>query len=233
MRTGEMARAGETPHAAYYGSIDSTPLWLILLGDARLTGDDIARAAGPNALAALGWIDDSGDLDGDGFVEYRRRSKLGLLNQGWKDSGDAIRHLDGRPAEGPIALAEVQGYVYAARRSMARLARHRGETELAARLDTAADALQARFDAAFWLPDARFYAMALDGEKRPVASIASIPARLCGAGSCRTAATRSWPSGCWNLTCFPAGASARSRPVRRATTRWATTPARSGRMTMR
>ena len=119
------------------------------------------------------WIDNSGDLDGDGFVEYRRRSKLGLLNQGWKDSGDAIRHTDGKPADGPIALAEVQGYVYAAKRAMARLARHRGEMELAARLDTAADVLRDRFDDAFWMPKARFYAMALDGEKRQVGSIGS------------------------------------------------------------
>jgi glycogen debranching enzyme len=175
MRTGEMARTGETPLDAYYGSIDSTPLWLILLGEVHAwTGDDaLVDRLWPNALAALAWIDESGDLDGDGFIEYERRSRLGLLNQGWKDSGDAIRHEDGRPAEGPIALAEVQGYVYAARRSMARLARHRRETDLAAGLDAAADALQARFDAAFWLPDARFYAMALDGQKRPVASIGS------------------------------------------------------------
>ncbi len=175
MRGGEMARCGETPHDAYYGSIDATPLWLILLGQTHAwTGDDaLLERLWPNALAALRWIDEWGDLDGDGFVEYSRRSRRGLLNQGWKDSGDAIRHADGRPAEGPIALVEVQGYVYAARRAMARLARHRGETELAIRLDSAADDLQARFDAAFWLPEAGFYAMALDGRKRPVASLGS------------------------------------------------------------
>ena len=175
MRTGEMAKAGETPHDAYYGSIDSTPLWLILLGATHAwTGDDaLLERLWPNALAALAWIDELGDLDGDGFVEYRRRSRLGLLNQGWKDSGDAIRHTDGLPAQGPIALAEVQGYVYSAKRSMARLARHRGEMELAAKLDAAADELRVRFDAAFWMPEARFYAMALDGEKRPVESIGS------------------------------------------------------------
>jgi len=175
LRSGEMARAGETPHDAYYGSIDSTPLWLILLGETHAwTGDDaLLDRLWPNALAALAWIDESGDLDGDGFIEYRRRSRLGLLNQGWKDSGDAIRHTDGRPGEGPIALVEVQGYVYAARRSMARLARHRGETDLAARLETAADALRANFDAAFWVEDAGFYAMALDGEKHQVACIGS------------------------------------------------------------
>ncbi|MFI5293237.1 MAG: amylo-alpha-1,6-glucosidase, partial [Candidatus Limnocylindrales bacterium] len=159
----------------YYGSIDATPLWLILLGQTHAwTGDDaLLERLWPNALAALRWVDDWGDLDGDGFVEYRRRSRRGLLNQGWKDSGDAIRHADGRLAEGPIALVEVQGYVYAARRAMARLARHRGEPDLATRQDAAADELRARFESAFWLPDLAFYAMALDGEKHPVASIGS------------------------------------------------------------
>ena len=170
-----MALAGETPHDAYYGSVDSTPLWLILLGETYAwTGDDaLLERLWPNALAALDWIERSGDLDGDGFVEYERRSRLGLLNQGWKDSGDSIRHADGRPAEGPIALAEVQGYAYAARRAMARLARHRGETELAARLEVDAETLMTRFDEAFWMPEARFYAIALDGEKRQVGCIAS------------------------------------------------------------
>ncbi|HEV8403250.1 MAG TPA: glycogen debranching N-terminal domain-containing protein [Candidatus Limnocylindrales bacterium] len=184
LRTGEMARAGETPHDAYYGSIDSTPLWLILLAETHAwTGDDaMLERLWPNALAALGWIEDSGDLDGDGFIEYQRRSKLGLLNQGWKDSGDSVRHLDGRPAVGPIALAEVQGYVFAAYRSMARLARHRRDLPLAERLDVAAGKLQARFEEAFWLPDVGFYAMALDGEKRPVASITSNPGQALWSG---------------------------------------------------
>ena len=175
LRTGEMARAGETPHSRYYGSIDSTPLWLILLGETHAwTGDDaLVDRLWPHALAAVAWIETSGDLDGDGFIEYQRRSPLGLRNQGWKDSGDAIRHTDGRLAEGPIALAEVQGYAYAARRAMARLARHRGDDQLAARLDTAADDLRLRFDAAFWLPTTGFYAMALDGDKKPVATIGS------------------------------------------------------------
>jgi glycogen debranching enzyme len=179
-----MARAGETPHAGYYGSVDSTPLWLILLAETfAWTGDEeLLERLWSNALAALGWIDDSGDLDGDGFIEYQRRSKRGLLNQGWKDSGDSIRNLDGTVAEGPIALAEVQGYVYAARRGMARLARHRGERELAVRLDAAAEALQAKFDDAFWLPDSRFYAIALDGAKRPVASITSNPGQALWTG---------------------------------------------------
>ncbi|MFL5675092.1 MAG: glycogen debranching N-terminal domain-containing protein [Chloroflexota bacterium] len=175
LRTGEMARAGETPHSPYYGSVDSTPLWLILLGEVHAwTGDDaLVDKLWPHALAALEWIDRSGDLDGDGFVEYERRSRLGLRNQGWKDSGDAIRHTDGSTCDGPIALAEVQGYVYAARRAMARLARHRGDDPLATRLDAEADQLRDRFDAAFWLDDVGFYAMALDGAKRPAATIGS------------------------------------------------------------
>ena len=175
LRTGEMARAGETPHSPYYGSVDSTPLWLILLGEVHAwTGDDaLVDRLWPHALAALDWIDRSADLDGDGFVEYERRSRLGLRNQGWKDSGDAIRHTDGVPCDGPIALAEVQGYVYAARRAMARLARHRGDVPLATRLDADADQLRERFDAAFWLADVGFYAMALDGAKRPAATIGS------------------------------------------------------------
>jgi glycogen debranching enzyme len=175
LRTGEMAMAGEIPNDAYYGSVDSTPLWLILLGETHAwTGDDaLLERLWPNALAALDWIETWGDLDGDGFVEYKRRSRLGLINQGWKDSIDSMRHTDGRLAEGSIALAEVQGYAYAARRAMARLALHRGETELAARLETDAHTLMVRFDEAFWMPDARFYALALDGEKRQVGSIAS------------------------------------------------------------
>ena len=175
LRTGEMAGAGETPHDPYYGSVDSTPLWLILLAETHAwTGDDeLVDRLWPNALAANDWIDASGDLDGDGFIEYRRRSPRGLLNQGWKDSGDAIRHPDGSIAEGPIALAEVQGYVYAARRGLARLARRRGDWEFADRLERAAAQLQADFDKAFWVPELGFYAMALDGDKRQVATLGS------------------------------------------------------------
>jgi glycogen debranching enzyme len=184
LRNGEMARAGETPHAAYFGSVDSTPLWLILLGETHAwTGDDaLVERLWPNALAALEWIDRYGDLDGDGFIEYQRRSGGGLANQGWKDSGDAIRHIDGSLAVGPIALAEVQGYVYAARKSMARLARRRGDLALADRCEARAQAIADAFDAAFWLPDAGFYAMALDGAKHPVASIGSNPGQALWTG---------------------------------------------------
>ena len=175
LRTGEMARSGELPHTPYYGSVDSTPLWLILFAATfDWTGDrGVVDRLWPNALAALAWIDTYGDRDGDGFVEYERRSERGLLNQGWKDSSDAIRDRMGREAVPPIALAEVQGYVYDAKRRMARLATMRGETELATRLETEAKQLAARFESAFWMEDRRFYAMALDRDKRQADAIAS------------------------------------------------------------
>jgi glycogen debranching enzyme len=175
LRTGETARAGELPHSPYYGSVDSTPLWLILLGETfDWTGDrGLVDRLWPNALAALRWIDEYGDRDGDGFVEYERRSRRGLLNQGWKDSGDAIRDRSGIECRPPIALAEVQGYVFDAKHRMARLARMRGDIELAVRLDREADDLQRRFEDKFWVEDQRYYAMALDAEKRQADAIAS------------------------------------------------------------
>jgi glycogen debranching enzyme len=175
LRTGEMARSGELPHTPYYGSVDSTPLWLILLGATfDWTGDRaMVDRLWPNALAALSWIDTYGDADDDGFVEYERRSERGLLNQGWKDSSDAIRDRSGREAIPPIALAEVQGYVFDAKRRMARLAGMRGEIELAARLDAEADQLSTRFESAFWIEDRRFYAIGLDADKRQSDAIGS------------------------------------------------------------
>ena len=175
LRTGEMARTGELPFRPYYGSVDSTPLWLVLLGATYdWTGDEaLVDRLWPNALAALRWIDEWGDADKDGFVEYERRSRRGLLNQGWKDSGDAIRNRHGVEAHGPIALAEVQGYVFDAKNRMAALAAMRGEDELATRLLREAVELQARFEEAFWIEDQRYYALALDGEKRAADAIAS------------------------------------------------------------
>jgi len=174
LRTGEMSRTGELPFAPYYGSIDSTPLWLILLGETHdWTGDDgLVDRLWPNALAALDWIDKWGDRDGDGFVEYERRAESGLRNQGWKDSSDAIRWLDGTLAETPVALAEVQGYVFDAKRRIAKLARRRGEPGLADKLEREALELQRRFAAQFRLADGSI-AMALDGAKRPVDAIGS------------------------------------------------------------
>jgi glycogen debranching enzyme len=117
--------------------------------------------------AALGWIDHYGDRDGDGFVEYQRSSADGLIHQGWKDSDDAICHADGSPARGPVALCEVQGYVYAARRAGAVLARALGQVDRAAELDRAADRLRDRFESTFWCEDLGTYALALDGDKQP------------------------------------------------------------------
>ncbi|HVL53453.1 MAG TPA: glycogen debranching N-terminal domain-containing protein [Vitreimonas sp.] len=175
LRGGEMAATGELPFRPYYGSVDATPLWLILLADTfAWTGDvSMVDRYWPQALAALEWIDRWGDLDGDGFVEYRRRTKRGLLNQGWKDSRDSIRNRDGHIVQGPIALSEVQGYVYRAKLGIAGLAAARGEADLAARLESEADELRERFEAAFWVEDQGYYAIALDGEKRPADAIAS------------------------------------------------------------
>lgn len=173
-RTGEMSRTGELPFSPYYGSIDATPLWLILFGETYdWTGDDgLVERYWPNALAALDWIDKWGDRDGDGFVEYERKADSGLRNQGWKDSSEAIRWLDGHLAETPIALAEVQGYVFDAKRRIARLARGRGEAALADRLEREAVDLQRRFMEQFRLPDGSI-AMALDGSKRAVDTMGS------------------------------------------------------------
>jgi glycogen debranching enzyme len=175
LRTGEMAGAGELPHTPYYGSVDSTPLWLILLGATfDWTGDrGLVDRLWPNALAALDWIERYGDKDDDGLIEYQRRSQRGLMNQGWKDSGDAIRDRHGRECGPPIALAEVQGYVFDAKRRMARLARMRGDEVLGERLDREAVELAARFEAAFWVEDQRYYAMALDENKRQADAIGS------------------------------------------------------------
>jgi glycogen debranching enzyme len=175
LRTGEMARSGELPHRPYYGTIDATPLWLILLGATfDWTGDRaLVDRLWPNALRALEWIDRWGDRDGDGFVEYERRTTGGLLNQGWKDSHDAIRDRHGHLAVTPIALAEVQGYVYDARRRMAGLARIRGEADLAARLERDAETLRGRFEDRFWSDEQGCYAMALDGRKQRADAIGS------------------------------------------------------------
>jgi glycogen debranching enzyme len=175
LRTGEMAVTGELPFRPYYGSVDSTPLWLILLAEAfAWTGDRaMVDRFWPNAMAALEWIDRWGDVDGDGFVEYQRRTNRGLVNQGWKDSKDSVRDRHGRIVEPPIALAEVQGYVYRAKLGLAGLASMRGDEPLAARLREAAETLRERFEATFWVADQGFYALALDGRKRLADAIGS------------------------------------------------------------
>lgn len=167
MRDGEMARLGEVPFSRYYGSVDATPLFVMLAGEyfAR-TGDlETLRGLWPNIAAALRWCDTYGDPDGDGFVEYHRKNAVGLVNQGWKDSNDAIFHADGRLAEGPVALCEVQGYVYAAKRHAANLAAAMGHGEEAARLRQEAEGLRQKFEAAFWCEELSTYGLALDGAK--------------------------------------------------------------------
>jgi glycogen debranching enzyme len=171
MRSGEMAALREVPFGLYYGSVDSTPLFVLLAGlYVERTGDDATlRALWPAIEAALAWIDGPGDADRDGFVEYYRKTDKGLANQGWKDSHDAIFHDDGRPAEGPIALAEVQGYVFAAKQVAARCALRLGHAALAQKLEAEATRLAERFEAAFWCPAIESYALALDGAKEPCA----------------------------------------------------------------
>src|SRR5580704_261289 len=148
MRSGEMAALREVPFGLYYGSVDATPLFVVLAGMyAERTGDDATIVElWPAIEAALAWIDGPADRDGDGFVEYYRATEQGLANQGWKDSHDAIFHADGRLAEGPIALAEVQGYVFAAKRLAARCARRMGRDAQAQKLDAAAARLAAAFE---------------------------------------------------------------------------------------
>ena len=169
MRGGEMAALREVPFAQYYGSVDATPLFVLLAGlYVERTGDEETLAElWPSIEAALGWINGPGDPDRDGFVEYRRASEQGLANQGWKDSYDAIFHADGRLAEGYIALAEVQGYVYAAKRLAARCASRLGKSERADGLEIEAQQLAKRFEKAFWCDDLGTYALALDGAKEP------------------------------------------------------------------
>jgi glycogen debranching enzyme len=169
MRGGEMASLGEVPFAKYYGSVDATPLFVLLAGlYVERTGDiETLAELWPSIEAALRWINGAGDPDQDGFVEYRRASEKGLANQGWKDSYDAIFHADGRLAEGYIALAEVQGYVFAGKRLAARCAVRLGKNERAQQLDAEAKLLAERFEEAFWCEELGTYALALDGAKEP------------------------------------------------------------------
>ena len=169
MRKGELAALGEIPFGRYYGTIDATPLFIVLAGEYYpRTGDaETVRQIWPAIERALEWIDKYGDADGDGFVEYRRRAGKGLANQGWKDSEDAISHADGTLAEGAIALCEVQGYVYQAKIHAARLAQRFGDDRRALILESQAAALRDRFENAFWCEELGMYALALDGEKRP------------------------------------------------------------------
>jgi glycogen debranching enzyme len=169
IREGELAATGEIPFGRYYGSVDSTPLFLWLLGRyVETTGDlELAQELWSNVERALDWIEHWGDADGDIYVEYLRATPRGLVNQGWKDSFDAISHADGSLAQPPIALCEIQGYVYSAYSSIADVARRLGREHLASRLSQRAAILRSRFSRDFWLEHERTVALALDADKRP------------------------------------------------------------------
>jgi glycogen debranching enzyme len=174
LRVGEPAALGETPFARYYGSVDATPLFLCLLGQyADWSGSlDLFRELREPAIAALDWIDRYGDLDGDGLVEYRRRSAHGLETQGWKDSADGVPDEAGEPLTAPVALVEVQGYVIRAKRAMARMFELDGDGGRAERLRSEAAAVEAELER-FWLADPGCYAIGLDGDKRPGSGLTS------------------------------------------------------------
>ena len=174
-RTGEMANTAEIPFKEYYGTIDATPLYIMLAGMYyQRTGNlEFIRSIWPNIKAALLWIDHYGDLDGDGFVEYKHKSENGLTNQGWKDSHDSIMYEDGKLCEPPIALAEVQGYVYGAKKQASLLATALGEQPLAHDLHQQAASLKEKFNKEFWDEELKSFVLALDGKKNPCRVIAS------------------------------------------------------------
>ena len=184
LRTGELARTGHIPHTPYYGTVDATPLFLMVAGGYyRWTLDlDTMTRLRPALDAALEWIDEWGDRDGDGFVEYERRAPAGLANHGWKDSHDSIVHADGSLAQGPIALVEVQGYVYEAKVRIADVYEALGDAARARRLRREAEVLRKAFNETFWNPEEQFFALALDGTKAQVTSVTSNPAHClyCG-----------------------------------------------------
>jgi glycogen debranching enzyme len=167
VRRGEMAALKEVPFRQYYGSVDSTPLFILLAGGYFQRTNDLPflKSIWPNIVKALEWIDRYGDADGDGFVEYSRKSAEGLTQQGWKDSSDSIFHADGKLAEAPIALCEVQAYVYAAKLTASRIARALGEADRATALEQQAADMQKRFEQHFWNDELRSYVLALDGKK--------------------------------------------------------------------
>ncbi|HBY93049.1 MAG: hypothetical protein M5U01_28115 [Ardenticatenaceae bacterium] len=184
LRVGELARLGEIPQTPYYGTVDATPLFLILVGQhAAWTGDlTVFHDLRDHIERALTWIARYGDENGDGYVEYYGKSEKGLINQGWKDSGDAIVNTDGSLATPPIALVEVQGYVYRAKLALADLYQRAGEPERANQLRQEAEDLRARFNRDFWLEDKGFYALALQADQRPAAVLSSNPGQALWTG---------------------------------------------------
>ncbi|RNA68493.1 amylo-alpha-1,6-glucosidase [Alteribacter keqinensis] len=184
MRFGELANTGQIPFTPYYGTIDATPLFLVLLSEyIKWTGDlDLFTELEPNVEKALEWIDSYGDRDGDLFVEYHQESSKGIANQGWKDSGDSIVHRNGDLAKTPIALSEVQGYVYQAKESIAAIYEKHSEGQKAESLRNEAAKLKEAFEKAFWMEDVNFYALALDEDKNQVGTITSNPGHVLFSG---------------------------------------------------
>jgi glycogen debranching enzyme len=183
-RSGEMATLKEMPYGRYYGSVDATPLFVLLARAYFERSADRAfiEALWPNIESALAWLEHYGDPDGDGFVEYHRQARDGLIHQCWRDSDDAVFHAEGRPAQGPIAACEVQGYVYAAWRAGAALAELLGDCAHAAELAGRAEKLQQRFEEAFWCEELSTYALALDGDKRPCRVVSSAAGQVLFSG---------------------------------------------------
>ncbi|HET6317559.1 MAG TPA: amylo-alpha-1,6-glucosidase, partial [Chloroflexota bacterium] len=179
VRLGELSKLGRVPHTRYYGSVDSTPLFLIALGEyVNWTGDlELVRELLPNADAALRWLDEYGDLDDDGFLEYQTRSSAGMRNQGWKDSFDSASHRDGSLAQPPIALAEVQAYAYGARRAMAAIFGILGQPERERDLRAAAERTRQQFIERLAMDDefGPFWAMGLDAGKKAIETVTSNP----------------------------------------------------------
>ncbi|PLR85988.1 amylo-alpha-1,6-glucosidase [Bacillus canaveralius] len=180
IRYGELAATNQIPFTPYYGTIDATPLFLILLSEyVKWTGDlELVKQLSHNVEAALNWIDHYGDRDGDLFVEYHQESSKGIANQGWKDSGDSVVHRNGEYADTPIALSEVQGYVYHAKIGIANIYENLGKPAEALALRKQAKQVKDRFDEAFWMEDAKFYAIALDANKKQVGTITSNPGHV-------------------------------------------------------
>lgn len=180
IRYGELANTNQIPFTPYYGTIDATPLFLVLLTEyVRWTGDlQIVTVLNKNIEEALNWIDQYGDRDGDLFVEYHQESSKGIANQGWKDSGDSIVHRDGEYAKTPIALSEVQGYVYQAKMGLAEIYENIGNQEKSSALKEQANRLKEKFEKEFWMDDVNYYAIALDENKEQVGTITSNPGHV-------------------------------------------------------
>jgi glycogen debranching enzyme len=184
LRYGELANLKLIPHTPYYGSVDSTPLFLVCTVEMMdwLNDQDLFVELLPSVLSALKWVDQYGDSDHDGFIEYAERASGGVRNQGWKDSSDSLLYPDGRPAELPVALVEVQGYVYQAKVGLSRIFERLGQSVMAERLARESAELRRRFELSFWLDKEQFYAQGLDRNKTPIPSITSNPAHCLWAG---------------------------------------------------